>query len=237
MSSTKTQRQAENLVKELNNQTENLSIEIDVSNRVKGGFNASHVDALPKLAREYLERHGVDLSNGYPEKPQSEQIPLYVDDALKIRNTPQDYIPRGKNADREKKALFSKVKEVKHLTKYIGTELVGVQLADLNEQELDELALLIAERVVVFFRDQDLAPARQLEIGQFFGNPEIHPNNFRVPGLPGTTVIWTQLFKRNGHKTSFKNARSATGIWHSDLPHELQPPGPTILKFITFSWW
>ena len=134
MSSTETQRQAENLVKELNTQAENLSIEIDVSKRVKGGFNASHVDALPKLAREYLERHGVDLSKGYPEKPQSEQIPLYVDDALKIRNTPQEYIPRGKNADRETKALFSKVKEVKHLTKYICTELVGVQLADLNEQ-------------------------------------------------------------------------------------------------------
>jgi hypothetical protein len=37
------------------------------------------------------------------------------------------------------------------LTKYIGTELVVDQLADLNEQKLDELALLISERVVVFF--------------------------------------------------------------------------------------
>lgn len=224
-----TRTQSETIVEEINKKSSNLSIEVDVSRRVRGGFDISYIEALPEATRARLEKHGIDLSKGYPEKPQSEQIPLYVDDAYKVRDTPQHYIPRGKNADPEKKALFSKVKEVKHLTKYIGTELIGVQLSDLSEKELDELALLIAERVVVFFRDQDLAPQRQLEIGQFFGNVEIHPNNYRVPGLPGTAVIWNQLIKRDGLDVSFKKSRQATGIWHSDLPHESQPPGPTIL--------
>jgi alpha-ketoglutarate-dependent taurine dioxygenase len=101
-------------------------------------------------------------------------------------------------------------------------------LADLNEQELDELALLIAERVVAF-RDQDLSPQKQLEIGEFFGRPEVHPQVPHVPGLPGTTVIWNELARKDGLNVSFKNAKVGTGTWHSDLPHELQPHGVTHL--------
>lgn len=226
---TETQQEAEALVDQLSKKTSNLTIQADVSKRLRGGFEGSFVEAIPPTTKARYERHGVDLSNGYPEKPPSEQIPLYVDDALKIRDKPQEYTVRGKNADPEKKALFAKVKEVRHLTKYIGTELIGVQLSDLNEKELDELALLIAERVVVFFRDQDLSPARQLEIGEFFGNVEVHPQVPHVPGLPGTTVIWNELARRDGLNVSWKNAKAGTGTWHSDLPHETTPPGITHL--------
>ncbi|CCH40887.1 Alpha-ketoglutarate-dependent sulfonate dioxygenase [Wickerhamomyces ciferrii] len=206
-----------------------LLLNIDVSKKVRGGFDESLVEELPSTTRARFERHGVDLSKGYPEKPPSDQIPLYVDDAFKIRDKPQEYIPRGKFADRSKKALFSKAKEFKHLTKYIGTEIVGVQLSDLNEQELDELALLIAERVVVFFKDQDLSPQKQLELGAFFGNVEIHPQFQHVPGLPGTSVIWDAHFKKNGFKKTFKTAKTGTSNWHADLTHELQPPSVTHL--------
>jgi sulfonate dioxygenase len=48
-------------------------------------------------------------------------------------------------ADPEKKSLLSIVKKVRHLTPYIGTELVGVQLSQLNDAQKDELALLVAE--------------------------------------------------------------------------------------------
>lgn len=48
-------------------------------------------------------------------------------------------------ADPEKKALLAAAKQVRHLTPYIGTELVGVQLSQLNETQKDELALLVAE--------------------------------------------------------------------------------------------
>lgn len=216
-------------IKDLEEQAENLAIIVDVSKRVSGGYSGSFVEAIPPTTKARYERHGIDLSKGYPEKPPSSQIPLYVDDATKIRDKEHEYIPRGLNADKEKKALFAKVKEVKHLTKHIGTELIGVQLADLDEQELDELALLIAERVVVFLRDQDLSPQRQLEIGHFFGTPEVHPQVPHVPGLPGTTVIWNELARKNGLNVSWKNSKAGTGTWHSDLPHELQPPGVTHL--------
>jgi hypothetical protein len=196
MSAITTQKEIDSIFNNPSKNASNLSLKVDVSNRVAGGFSSNFSEALPKTTRARYERHGVDLSKGYPELPPSENIPLYIDDAKNVRNTPHEYIIRGKNADIEKKALFSKVKEVKHLTKYIGTELVGVQLAELNEQELDELALLIAERVVVLFRDQDLSPQKQLAIGEFFGRPEVHPQVPLVPGLPGTTVIWDELVRK-----------------------------------------
>ena len=36
----------------------------------------------------------------------------------------------------------------------LTARIVGLQLSQLTNQQKDELALLIAERVVVFFRDQ-----------------------------------------------------------------------------------
>lgn len=60
------------------------------------------------------------------------------------------------------------------LTTHIGTEIEGLQLKDLTPEQRDELALLIAERSVVFFRDQDLTPQQQKELGQWFGEIEVH---------------------------------------------------------------
>lgn len=48
-------------------------------------------------------------------------------------------------ADPEKKSLLAAVQKVRHLTPYVGTELVGIQLSQLNDTQKDELALLVAE--------------------------------------------------------------------------------------------
>lgn len=126
---------------------------------------------LPSNARERLEKAGIDLSAGYPYRPAR---PLYVDDVYNIRNYDRPHIDPGSRADPEKKALLSAAKEVIHLTKHIGTEIVGLQLKDLNDKQKDELGLLIAERGVVFFRDQDISPQQQKELGEWFGEVEIH---------------------------------------------------------------
>jgi sulfonate dioxygenase len=44
---------------------------------------------------------------------------------------------------------------VKKLTPRIGTEIDGIQLSALTDAQKNELALLIAERGVVVFRNQD----------------------------------------------------------------------------------
>jgi hypothetical protein len=133
---------------------------------------------LPPGTRARLEKAGIDLSNGYPYRPSR---PLYLDDVYGIRNYDRPHIDPGSRADPEKKALLSAAKEVIHLTKHIGTEIVGLQLKDLSEQQRDELGLLIAERSVVFFRDQDISPQEQKELGEWFGEVEVH---VRPPTTP-----------------------------------------------------
>lgn len=137
-----------------------------------------HEIALPQAAKERLEKAGIDLSQGYPYKPAR---PLYLDDVYNIRNQDREYVDAGSRADKDKKALLGAAKEVIHLTKNIGTEIVGLQLKDLTDQQKDELALLIAERSVVFFRDQDITPQKQKELGDYYGEVEIHVSSRVAP--------------------------------------------------------
>lgn len=203
---------------------------------LKPGQKVSWLDRLPEPARKRFEKYGIDLSNGYPIAPKFEDIPKFVDEAFEIRNKEFPYIERAKNADPEKKALFGAAKEVINLTKHIGTEIVGLQLSDLNDQQKDELALLIAERVVVFFRDQDLSPQKQLELGKYFGQVEVHAQVPRVPNaedgenLNGITVIWQDYQRENfGLPLTFKRSIGGNSQWHTDLVHEFQPAGITHL--------
>lgn len=193
--------------------------------------NASWIEKLPPTTRDRYHRHNIDLSAGYPVVPLFDNIPKFVDEAYAIRNDDYPYIERGKNADPEKKALLSAATEVRHLTKHIGTEIVGLQLSQLNDKQKDELALLIAERVVVFFRDQDLSPKTQLELGHYWGQVEVHPQVPRINhDLNGVTVIWQDYAKAKfGLNLTYKNSIAGNSQWHTDLVHEHQPAGITHL--------
>ncbi|ODV93746.1 hypothetical protein PACTADRAFT_61193 [Pachysolen tannophilus NRRL Y-2460] len=189
------------------------------------GKSGGWAEALPEATRKRFAKYNIDLSRGYPERPA--HIPRYLEEAYKIRNDrPENYVERGKNADPEKKALFGAAKEVRDLTKHIGTEIVGVQLEDLSEKQLDELALLVAERVVVVFREQDLSPQRQLEIGKYYGRVEVHPIQGHVPGYPGITTVWN---KYNRAKYLQQYQKGINSGWHTDLVHEFTPAGITHL--------
>ncbi|KAI0128010.1 hypothetical protein BJ170DRAFT_723494 [Xylariales sp. AK1849] len=178
----------------------------------------------PTLAR--LKKAGIDLSNGYPYRPSR---PLYLDDVYKIRGEEWKHEDAGARADKSKSALLAAATKVTDLTSNIGTEIEGLQLKDLTDQQKDELALLIAERSVVFFRDQDLSPQQQLKLGEHYGVPEVHPQVPQVPGVAGVTVIWPALQEtERAKKSDFRNPGGASR-WHTDLVHELQPAGITHL--------
>ncbi|KAK8051105.1 hypothetical protein PG993_002490 [Apiospora rasikravindrae] len=179
---------------------------------------------LPERTLARFKKGGVDLSNGYPYRPSR---PLYLQDVLKIRNEPWEHKDAGARADKSKSALLSAATKVTDLTAHIGTEIEGLQLKDLTDQQKDELALLIAERSVVFFRDQDISPHQQLELGKHYGVPEVHPQVPQVPGELGVSVIWPDLMATE-RKADFRNPGGASR-WHTDLVHELQPAGITHL--------
>lgn len=152
---------------------------------------------LPQTARDRLTKAGIDLTNGYPYRPAR---PLYLQDAFDIRNEPwvhDDAGARAAKTDVTKSSLLNAATKVTHLTGHIGTEIEGLQLKDLTSQQRDELALLIAERSVVFFRDQHLTPQQQKALGEYYGTIEVHPqvgkrlhispNNRMTNTVTGTT--------------------------------------------------
>lgn len=207
----------------------------------KGGAGPQKewISQVPKSTSARFARAGIDISQGYPAIPNSEEIPKFVDEAYAIRDEEYPYVERGLKADPKKQALFGAAKEVNDLTKHIGTEIVGLQLADLTDKQKDELALLVAERVVVFFRDQDLTPQNQLALGEYWGQVERHPQAPFVPlpgkdgeeykGSSGVSIIWRKFFNNHfGFDKGFKN-RAVTAQWHTDLVHEKQPAGLTHL--------
>ncbi|KAH7927940.1 TauD-domain-containing protein [Leucogyrophana mollusca] len=136
---------------------------------------------------------------------------------------------RGLFADPEKKALFS-VSKVKHLTPTIGTEITGIDLRHLTDPQKDELALLVAERGVVFFRDQELNIHQQLDIARHFGPLHKHATTPipKEPGLEEVHVVYNDFARRPD-----PSAFSKLELWHSDVTYELQPPSTTSLKVIT----
>ncbi|KAH7150302.1 hypothetical protein B0J13DRAFT_549891 [Dactylonectria estremocensis] len=180
--------------------------------------------ALPGPAKKRLVDAGVDLSEGYPYRPYR---PLYLQDVYKIRDQPRDYVDAGTRADKSKKNLFAAATKVTDLTSYIGTEIEGLQLKDLTDVQRDELALLIAERSVVFFRDQDLSPQEQRKLGDYYGEVEVHPQVPQVPGAPGVSVLWPALMATE-RDANFRQPGGASR-WHTDLVHERQPAGITHL--------
>ncbi|KAG8212963.1 hypothetical protein J3R82DRAFT_11329 [Butyriboletus roseoflavus] len=135
---------------------------------------------------------------------------------------------RGQFADPEKKALFSAAKKVQHLTPAIGTEITGIDLRQLTFAQKDELALLVAERGVVFFRDQELNVYEQLNLARHFGPLHKHATT-PVPKEPGLEEVHSRSRISGNDSTSF----SKLELWHSDVTYEIQPPSTTSLKVIT----
>ncbi|KDQ53178.1 hypothetical protein JAAARDRAFT_39545 [Jaapia argillacea MUCL 33604] len=133
---------------------------------------------------------------------------------------------RGLLADPSKTSLFSAGK-VKHLTPAIGTEITNIDLRQLTGAQKDELALLIAERGVVFFRDQEINIYEQLDLARHWGPLHKHATTPvpKEPGLEEVHVVYNDHSRRPD-----PSAFSKLELWHSDVTYEIQPPSTTSLK-------
>ncbi|KAI0783841.1 hypothetical protein BC629DRAFT_528872 [Irpex lacteus] len=140
-----------------------------------------------------------------------------------------EVVERGLFADPEKKALLAAATKVQHLTPAIGTEIAGIDLRQLSPEQKDELALLVAERGVVFFRDQDISIRELLEFHRYYGPLHKHATTGvpREPGLEEVHVVYNDASRRPD-----PSAFSKIELWHSDVTYEIQPPSTTSLKVI-----
>lgn len=144
--------------------------------------------------------------------------------------TPFEHYDHGKDADPTLRDLLKPGSKIIDITASIGAEVTGVQLSKLDNKGKDQLALLVAQKKVVAFRDQDFADlpiAEALEYGRYFGRLHIHPASGAPAGYPEVHIV-----HRSAGDTSaqdFFATRTNSIAWHSDVTYENQPPGTTFL--------
>lgn len=143
---------------------------------------------------------------------------------------PFEHTEHGKDADRSFPNLLPLSAQVEDITSSIGAEVSGVQISQLTDAGKDELALFVAQKKVVAFRDQDFAQLpieKALEFVRYFGRLHVHPTSGAPEGYPEVHLV-----HRGAEDQSFKsffNNRTNSIAWHSDVTYENQPPGTTFL--------
>ncbi|KAK4668962.1 uncharacterized protein QC764_701130 [Podospora pseudoanserina] len=174
----------------------------------------------------------------HEEYKYSAYLPVYDTETTFPPLKPFEFNDRGLVANKEKPNLLSKENapalKVINLTPGIGTEIRGLQLSQLNDIQKDELALLIAERGVVVFRDQDfkdIGIEKQKEFGRYFGPLHIHPVGAHVKESQELHNIY--LGSDNEYRNRRRGNRLTTTGYHSDVSYERQPPGITILTLLS----
>ncbi|KAJ6485742.1 TauD-domain-containing protein [Mycena sanguinolenta] len=114
---------------------------------------------------------------------------------------------------------------VVELTPEFGSDVRGVNLATLTPDQKDELALEVARRGVIVFRDQedfiDRGAGFYQEWGRHFGPLHIHPTSGHPEGFPYIHLIYKDA------NSKYNDQGLTSTVWHSDFSFELQPPGLT----------
>ncbi|KAF2717109.1 putative alpha-ketoglutarate-dependent sulfonate dioxygenase [Polychaeton citri CBS 116435] len=123
---------------------------------------------------------------------------------------------RAAFANPEKISLLVAASNIKHLTPYIGTELEGVQLSELTADQKDELALLAAERGVVFFRNQNLDIDQQYTLTKHYGIMNYHSDHSFEINPPAYTMLRLVRTPKTGGDTIFT---SQTALFDKLSPH------------------
>lgn len=105
------------------------------------------------------------------------------------------------------------------MTPDFGSEVTGVQLRDLDERGRQQLALFVAQRGVVAFRDQrsfiDADPEWQLnDWGRGWGRLHIHPTSGQPAEYPELHLVYRDGKRVFNLET---NERLTTSVWHSDV--------------------
>lgn len=110
----------------------------------------------------------------------------------------------------------------------LGAEISGVDLSnDLPDEIIGAIRRALVEHQVIFFRDQDLTPARQVAFGARFGPLNIHPY---VAGMADHPEVM-EIVKEPEDRINFG------GGWHSDMSFLQTPAIGSILYAVQVPEW
>ncbi|KAJ7119722.1 alpha-ketoglutarate-dependent taurine dioxygenase [Mycena epipterygia] len=111
---------------------------------------------------------------------------------------PFEFVDPALRADKKKLNLLTPSVVIEDISPKMGTVLRNVQLTQLSDKGKDELSLLISERKIVAFPDQDfidIGPGAQQKFMDYFGKRNYQPVSGSIPGYPGFHLI-----HRDGNK-------------------------------------
>jgi taurine dioxygenase len=110
--------------------------------------------------------------------------------------------------------------QVKPIAGALGAEIAGVDLGcELSDGTVAAIRRALLDHLVIFFRDQDLPPARFLSLARRFGTPIEYPF---VKGIEGYKEI-INVAKLEHETVNFG------GVWHADTTYLQEPPMATLL--------
>jgi len=97
----------------------------------------------------------------------------------------------------------------------LGAQIDGVDLSiPLDDAAFEEIRTAFHEHLVIFFRDQDIAPDLYLAFAKRFGPIGRYPFVQDMDGHPGIT----EVIKGKDDRVNFG------GLWHSDTTYQDRPP-------------
>jgi taurine dioxygenase len=112
------------------------------------------------------------------------------------------------------------VLKVRPIAGALGAEIAGVDLAgELSCAMVGAIRQALLDHLVIFFRDQDLPPARFLAFARRLGTPIEYPF---VKGIEGYPEI-INVAKLEHETVNFG------GVWHADTTYLQEPPMATLL--------
>ena len=110
--------------------------------------------------------------------------------------------------------------EVRRLSGSIGAEISGIDLAaEPGHNTIAAIRQVWLDHGVIFFRDQDLPPAKFLSFARRFGEPIEYPFIKGIEGFPEIIPV----VKLEHEKHNFG------GIWHTDTAYLENPPQGSML--------
>ena len=112
--------------------------------------------------------------------------------------------------------------DIKPVAGALGAEVYGLDLSqDLSEEDTLRIRKLLNTYEVIFFRDQNISPARQKALALSFGPLQTHPAYSTVEGFPEITIL-----------ESTPEKPTKIEAWHSDMTFREHPPLGTVLKSV-----
>lgn len=125
------------------------------------------------------------------------------------------YEDRGLKGDPNFSRLLSAFSEHFDYHPKIGTEIHGIRLNQINDDQKNDLARLIATRGVVVFRNQtDFSVHEQRKLGEYFGVLHRHATTSvpRCSGLEDVHVVHS-----DGTSQDMRAVFKPSFLWHSDV--------------------